>query len=688
MPKKSEGLTPKDIGMITKETKSDYQKSLGLLGHQENLTGLVVELDDKIGGLDEKIIGQSVVKYFNEQLGELGEELKQAMSAVDEAVGDDEELKTGLSDLQTLETLEDEDLADGCNLFFGDEDKERAGENIKQASGLLEGMPESLWQGVKYRWEKRKQAAKVEKSLVELRSDSQQRDDQLQRASQLICDKLNSDELMRLTGRFMELDFLLNTASMINSALSQSETDGKITPLQKTKARSCKLALQRSINNKNRERIKELNDKLTNSYRELETVLNVEDRIQDSKTDIEELKVNMEEKMAKASAEQRGIMELLSTLPASQTTQEQIGNLNEQIRRAAGRVTEKYQEAMARLEEVEAKLEQGEASPVAVEGLLTTLENGNPEELYFTNFNKAMEELNEHIRELKRLLNIREERPALPAHEQGVLEAYREDEEGFEAPSFYAEAKELFAENFYGISEIEQAFALQYNREKLINLTPEQKQAAIQELENFLKEPDVKQFIEKLKNKEIDSSQWQLRLQVGKFADGIDFTMENFNTKVAKDMDKQGQGKLLYSVDDSDCWYTKKGGQDFYKKDKLKLSWVISTNEVVPNTLNKKQDQQTEILRGLAQQVGLNFDEQASRSHPTEILLRSFLAIRNGKRILENKWDRSFTKDSAGIFVDVGYCDADGAGVGRWGSGGAYPSLGASFSRRSGQVVT
>jgi len=253
----------------------------------------------------------------------------------------------------------------------------------------------------------------------------------------------------------------------------------------------------------------------------------------------------------------------------------------------------------------------------------------------------------------------------------------------------YQEAKEVFRENFYGIDETEKAFTLQ-NGEKLINLTPEQKHAAIQELESFLKDPDVKQFIERLKNyseHEIHPARWQLRLQVEQFTDGTDFTMENFNEKVSKDMERQGQYKLLNSADKDECWYRDQN-QPFYKKHKLNLSWVISTNEVVPDTLNKKQDQQTKVLKSLAQQMGLNFDEQASRSHPTETLLRSFLAIRNGKRILENKWDRSFTKDSDGSFVHVGYCAADGADVDGWYSRNAYPDIGSSFSRRSGQKVT
>jgi hypothetical protein len=182
--------------------------------------------------------------------------------------------------------------------------------------------------------------------------------------------------------------------------------------------------------------------------------------------------------------------------------------------------------------------------------------------------------------------------------------------------------------------------------------------------------------------------------------------------------------KALYSDDGSgkikdDAWYK---DEDFILKETPKLSWALTSKEVISNSSDKNYlDQTTEIVNYLKNDVFkgkeipaefqgaiaefekakdeiarlLNDDwkkaaekleglalTKLTRQTPAETLYDIFVYFQNkGERLLENMYTWTSRRASDGELVIVGRFDADGADVYCYTPDYSYGNLGVAFSR-------
>jgi hypothetical protein len=260
-------------------------------------------------------------------------------------------------------------------------------------------------------------------------------------------------------------------------------------------------------------------------------------------------------------------------------------------------------------------------------------------------------------------------------------------------------AKEIMGEDFFAPDQVEKAFG--------IKVKPEQ----IPEI------PFAREDLERAK----ELNQF-LILRVDKANDGKPLTMAKMN-ELLKGKVKDGT-KALYSDDGSgkigdDSWYK---GEDFALKETPKLSWALTSKEVVSDSPDKNYlDQTTEIVNYLkndvfkGKEIPTEFqgaiaefekakDEIArlisddwkkaaekleglaitklTRQTPAEALYDIFVYFQNkGERLLENMYTWTSRRASDGRLVGVGSFDSDGAVVLRFTPGGSDGGLGFAFSR-------
>jgi len=259
-------------------------------------------------------------------------------------------------------------------------------------------------------------------------------------------------------------------------------------------------------------------------------------------------------------------------------------------------------------------------------------------------------------------------------------------------------AKEIMEEDFFAAEEIEKALGIKVKPEQIpeIPFTREELERA-KELNQFL------------------------ILRVDKANDGKPLTIAKMNELLKGKV--KGGTRALYDDDGSgkidDSWYK---GQDFVLKETPKLSWALTSKEVIPDSTSKNYlDQTTEMVNYLrndvfkGKEIPAEFqraiaefekakDEIAmfmnnnknkaagelerlaitklTRQTPVEALYDIFIYFQNkGERLFENMYIWTSRRASDGELVGVGGFDADGASVHRRAPGPSNGYLGVAFSR-------
>jgi hypothetical protein len=191
--------------------------------------------------------------------------------------------------------------------------------------------------------------------------------------------------------------------------------------------------------------------------------------------------------------------------------------------------------------------------------------------------------------------------------------------------------------------------------------------------------------------------------------------MKKMHDLLAEEFKKDGHGKILVSID----WYKE---EEFFTKETPKLSWALTSKEVIPDSTSKNYLQQTEsIIDYIKEKVFKSgalpkeyqdaikeFAEQKekisklmkddwqeatkileelritklTRKSPSEAVY-DFIAYfkTNKERLLENMYTWTSRRGSDGRLVDVGLFDSGGARVPRDTPDDSHGILGVAFSR-------
>jgi MoxR-like ATPase len=206
-----------------------------------------------------------------------------------------------------------------------------------------------------------------------------------------------------------------------------------------------------------------------------------------------------------------------------------------------------------------------------------------------------------------------------------------------------------------------------------------------------------------------------LILRVDKAKDGAVLSMKNMQTLLSEEFEKDGHGDIFYDTD----WYEK---EEFFTGDSPKLSWALTSKEIVPDSNDKNYLQQTEslidyvkeqVFKGKAvpkeyQEAIKEFSEQKekigklmdddwqeaakmleelqitklTRQSPVEFMYDILAYFKNNKeRLFENMYAWTARRGSDGELVGVGGFDSGGVDVSGSGPGDSDGSLGVAFSR-------
>jgi len=216
-----------------------------------------------------------------------------------------------------------------------------------------------------------------------------------------------------------------------------------------------------------------------------------------------------------------------------------------------------------------------------------------------------------------------------------------------------------------------------------------------------------------------------LILRLDKDGQGNPLTAKRMNDLKQAEFTRNNRGKILYNAED---WYK---NEEFFIGETPKLSWTLTSGDILPGSTNNNYVHQTrilrdhlksqgwlsqkeerdcsdEVLRRLSNEMGVDFDTQriideskynANWRKVTEDLIKlsinqkyrpsfaevlyDFISIleSKNKRILESIYTWTKSRSSSGFLVEVGRCGGFGANVRRWEPDVQDFDLGASFSR-------
>jgi hypothetical protein len=260
-------------------------------------------------------------------------------------------------------------------------------------------------------------------------------------------------------------------------------------------------------------------------------------------------------------------------------------------------------------------------------------------------------------------------------------------------------AKEIMGSDFFAEQEIEKAFGIKVEADKIPEI------------------PFTKEDLERAK----ELNQF-LVLRVDKAPDGKPLTIAKMN-ELLKGKVKDG-AKALYADDGSgkikdDAWYK---NEDFANKEAPKLSWALASKEVISNSPNKNYlDQTVEIANYLKNEVfkgkeipaefqsAISEFEKAkgeiatilkddwkkaaekleklaitklTRQTPVEALYDLLIYFQNkDEKLLSGMYNWTSRRDSDGGLVPVGSFDSGGVSVARGAPDASNDGLGVSFSR-------
>jgi len=206
----------------------------------------------------------------------------------------------------------------------------------------------------------------------------------------------------------------------------------------------------------------------------------------------------------------------------------------------------------------------------------------------------------------------------------------------------------------------------------------------------------------------------------GKAGSSGPLTLENLRTIFTKSHDDK---KVFYSQGSDDFWYK---DEDFFKKEKPRTGWRLTSKDLIPNSTSKNYVDQTNVLIDhLQNQVfkGMKLPKQyedaiaqwkkkraeieplakssddakwkrgsqmladlaitkLTRELPVEVMYRLIVNDQANKdKPLPSTYTWTASRDSDGYLVYVGYFDSDGAYVSRNEPRNSDDHLGVSFSR-------
>ncbi len=256
------------------------------------------------------------------------------------------------------------------------------------------------------------------------------------------------------------------------------------------------------------------------------------------------------------------------------------------------------------------------------------------------------------------------------------------------------ELTELLGPDFFlGFDAIEKTFTLK-DGTRVLDISPEERQEAMEQLLTKLAEPDVVDFLKNLESDPTEASKWMLVYRTSAKVTNPDTHQELpvsiLSLRDVLDTDaRQGTNptKLVYRDDrDLKDWYRydkKQGDTTPWASHPLQPGWMFVTKTVVDGTTRKKHHEQTPILKEKAR--SLRFADSTSRRRtPQEVLYDTIVVYKytdGSVRLLEEMYDWTEQKTSSGHVVLVGYFGAGGVYVFDRDPDRAYDLDGACLSR-------
>ena len=298
----------------------------------------------------------------------------------------------------------------------------------------------------------------------------------------------------------------------------------------------------------------------------------------------------------------------------------------------------------------------------------------------------------ERLRTLAKIERVRKQIEESGKVPDGFFEEKREGLSGTLAEQIKNAKEILGKKDVLGIKEIKNTFGIKVRAEDVPNI-PFSK-------EDLKKAKELGQF---------------LILRVDKAKDGTGLSMKKMHDLLAEEFEKDGHGKILVSID----WYKE---EEFFTKETPKLSWALTSKEVIPDSTSKNYLQQTEsiidyikekvfkggalpkeyqdAIREFAEQkekisklMKDDWDEASKMLEELRItkLTRKSLSESvydflvyfktNKERLFENIYTWTLRRASDGGLVYVGDFDADGARVNSRTPDYSRGDLGVAFSR-------
>ena len=248
-----------------------------------------------------------------------------------------------------------------------------------------------------------------------------------------------------------------------------------------------------------------------------------------------------------------------------------------------------------------------------------------------------------------------------------------------------AELQELLGKDFFiSFDAIEKTFTLN-DGTKALEISPEERQEAMEGLLTKLAEPDVIEFLHKLESDKTEAAKWMLvyrtRAQINDTQPvsilGLRDVLDTDSRKGSKPT------KLVYKFEGAQ-WYANDKAvnePDTWATRPVQSGWTFVTKTVVDGTTSKKHPDQTPVLKKKAKALGFTEGKYRRRT-PQEVLYDILVVYKaNNIRLLEQKYDWTEQRTSSGGLVRVGSFDADGARVCGFAPGDASDWRGACLSR-------
>ena len=654
-------LAPRDVGFITPEHRTRFVDVADLLARLHQLTDTYIAIDGKLDKLL-PTFEPELIHVIRQDMSEIGERVKQLQKITSPNSADEEQAYHDLNLLaalkqETQNPFFDERLTEDekDELFFSEQDRLNAfaarsdtptSHWLPKRVGLKTDVKELVGRAGLHQAFKAKVAEQRQ-----LAAHHEERELARLKLAERLKQNINVAELSRAETRLHDLSVAVELLEAGGDVLK----DAQATALQKIRAkRAMDVAKEYLLSPKEERNI----NAITTAEADLRRALDLPRLTKQAHLKVERMITDMLEQMATARVQMKGLQHVFETLPmARRPDTDALHAAKAKLAEAGEHVEMSFREAQATTKHVLNTLDQGLADPELVEGLVSTIHNGNLRELYLSSFDEAMAQLKKAIVEFSQLLKLAPSKelqarplpkePALPPHErEGVVSIER-------AIEF------LGRENVHGVEDVEAMLGQGFVDRSKVPPIPysEDDLAKSQELKTKGVEEMLVLFI-------MDQ-------------DGTPLTGEKLNALIQKKYDELGFGKFLFNTD----WYKNK---DFYKTLGLTYEWKLLTKRCIPDSKDKRHDwkkgdswkseeTQEYVINQLATDNRIPRDH-LHRTQPFHLLYAQALHFvtterikgrGKGERLLTNEYHWSDVRSSVGVFVCVGGADAVGAGMRR-----------------------